>query len=162
MLNVPDVRSIDVSVGISKAGELGYPTLIFQDGVSNATNIVIEDVDETESGSSNHRRDSTFFHNLFVDMTGSVLFVQILLYLPKIDKNFNTDWRLQNGLWKQFVPLLNPSYFLGEEIAVWIDMRARWVFPVAFLLFNIGYWIFAFRADCALGAKCEQYDAPTL
>lgn len=29
-----------------------------------------------------------------------------------------------------------------QQIAMWIDKRARFVFPIAFLVFNIFYWIF--------------------
>lgn len=29
-----------------------------------------------------------------------------------------------------------------QQIAIWIDKRARFVFPVGFLVFNIFYWIF--------------------
>lgn len=29
-----------------------------------------------------------------------------------------------------------------QQISIWIDKRARFVFPVAFLVFNIFYWMF--------------------
>jgi len=34
-----------------------------------------------------------------------------------------------------------------EEIAVWLDTRARIIFPLCFLVFNIFYWILVVDHD---------------
>ena len=35
----------------------------------------------------------------------------------------------------------------SEEIAIWVDVKARIVFPVIFVVFNIFYWMFALQCD---------------
>eukprot|EP00095_Tigriopus_kingsejongensis_P005388 maker-scaffold770_size100439-snap-gene-0.27 protein:Tk05388 transcript:maker-scaffold770_size100439-snap-gene-0.27-mRNA-1 annotation:"glycine receptor subunit alpha-3-like" len=47
----------------------------------------------------------------------------------------------------------------GEEIAVWIDSKAKIGFPLLFVLFNIAYWIFAFRVDCLISNACGEDDS---
>ncbi|EAA14557.5 AGAP009616-PA [Anopheles gambiae str. PEST] len=31
-----------------------------------------------------------------------------------------------------------------QEVAIWIDKRSRFVFPIAFVIFNIFYWTFVY------------------
>ena len=47
----------------------------------------------------------------------------------------------------------------SEDIATWIDCKARIIFPVTFLIFNILYWCFAFRVDCQLWKNCGEDDS---
>ena len=42
---------------------------------------------------------------------------------------------------------LNFEHMSSEEIAVWVDLKARIIFPSLFLIFNVLYWCFAFRVD---------------
>jgi hypothetical protein len=48
--------------------------------------------------------------------------------------------------------------YSSEELALWVDMKARMVFPVAFVVFNLVYWFFAGRADCAIFKACKDDD----
>ena len=41
----------------------------------------------------------------------------------------------------------------SEEIAIWVDVKARIVFPLCFVVFNLFYWIFALQ--CSL-FECEE------
>ncbi len=45
----------------------------------------------------------------------------------------------------------------SEEIAMWIDNRAKIVFPGCFIVFNVFYWIFATRSDCTIFGTCDEW-----
>ena len=67
--------------------------------------------------------------------------------------SFSTD---SESRWKQH---FNFDSMTSEEIAIWIDVKARIIFPVLFVVFNILYWCFAFRVDCELWKDCGEDDS---
>ncbi len=44
----------------------------------------------------------------------------------------------------------------SEEIAIWVDQKAKITFPILFIAFNLLYWIFASRLDCSMFKNCES------
>ncbi|XP_055642184.1 pH-sensitive chloride channel 2-like isoform X2 [Toxorhynchites rutilus septentrionalis] len=68
------------------------------------------------------------------------------------DRNGNVTIKIEdttqtNGQRPVGSPGVNPNGWTTmtpQEIAIWIDKRSRFVFPIAFLIFNIFYWSFVY------------------
>ncbi|KAM8715401.1 hypothetical protein ACLKA7_002451 [Drosophila subpalustris] len=48
---------------------------------------------------------------------------------------FSHEEEIANTGWTTLTP---------QEIAIWIDRRARFVFPISFLVFNLFFWTFVY------------------
>lgn len=46
----------------------------------------------------------------------------------------------------------------SEEIAIWVDIKARYLFPIMFFMFNLLYWFFALKLNCEV-FNCEEENA---
>lgn len=52
-----------------------------------------------------------------------------------ITEEFSHEEEIANTGWTTLTP---------QEIAIWIDRRARLVFPISFLVFNMFFWTFVY------------------
>jgi hypothetical protein len=71
------------------------------------------------------------------------------------DRNSDNNSRIKSASDEQNQSSTSFTTMTTEQIANWIDIRSRVLFPVSFLIFNIAYWGFIFL-DMALKNSTEE------
>lgn len=101
---------------------------------------------------SNRKLDVTFVENAFGAAAASattpatpVAAPAVSVEIPDMSANNNNNINIgEEFTHEEEIAHAGWTTLTPQEIAIWIDRRARFIFPVAFLVFNMFFWTFVY------------------